>query len=340
MPRMIDLISGSVKHDIRDRPEEEKCPEVKDKNYLSISKNILSAMRKRETEELKKTGILYEKIVQSTLQLLEKIRKKEDAAACLQDLYVIFDELFSQLVTGESILEEMYETRKGYYLPYHISNMLVLSSFLGIKIGFNKSKLRNLGLAAIFCDIGLDQCRDTISKPLKLNKDELELVKKHVWNSVDIVSKIPHIDKDVKDAVLMHHERVDGSGYPDGLRAGEISDYAKIIGLVDTYDALTNNRVYREGENAHKTVKLLLGSLKESFDYNTMRSFLNAISLYPIGTLVELNTGETARVIGVDPGSPLKPIVLIVQDFSGNLVKEKKIINLAATHSVSIVNSR
>ncbi|MFA4981721.1 MAG: HD domain-containing phosphohydrolase [Candidatus Omnitrophota bacterium] len=337
MPRMVDLIGGSGGvRDGGDNFENKK----KDRDYLSMSKKIISAMKNEDTEAKKDMAVLYERIVRAASQLLEKTREKGDMASCMREAYAVFDELFNKLVTGESILEEIYETREGYYLPYHIANMIVLASFLGIKMGLNKSRLGQLGQAALFCDIGLDRYKDIISKPDKLDQKELELIKKHVADSIEILDGIPHISKTVKDAIIEHHERTDGSGYPDGLKMDEISDYAKIIGLVDTYDALTNDRPYREGGNAHETIKLLLSSLKGSFDHDTMRSLLNALSLYPIGTLAELDTGEIARVIGVEPGSPLKPIVMVVQDYSGNPAKEKKIINLAVTDSISIVNSK
>ncbi|MDD5174622.1 MAG: HD domain-containing protein [Candidatus Omnitrophica bacterium] len=337
MPRMVDLIGGSGSaQDGGDDPKDKKT----DKDYLSMSKKIISAMKNKDPEAKKDTAVLYERIVRVVSQLLEKTKEKGGAASCMQDAYAVFDELFNKLITGEAILEEIYETREGYYLPYHIANMIVLASFLGIKMGLNKSRLGQLGLAALFCDIGLDRYKDIISKRGKLDQEEFKVIRKHVADSIEILDGIPHISKIVKDAITAHHERTDGSGYPDGLKMNEISDYAKIIGLVDTYDALTNDRPYREGGNAHETIKLLLGSLKGSFDHDTMRSLLNALSLYPIGTLVELDTGEVARVIGAEPGSPLKPIVMIVQDYSGNPVKEKKIINLAVTDSISIVNSK
>jgi HD-GYP domain-containing protein (c-di-GMP phosphodiesterase class II) len=143
----------------------------------------------------------------------------------------------------------------------------------------------------------------------------------------------------VKEAVQMHHERVNGKGYPRGIQQDSINPYAKIIGLVDTYEAMTNGRPYVEGMNAHKAVKFILSSLKGDFDEEVMKVFIDKMSVYPIGSIVRLDTRELARVVSVQPGSPLRPVVMVIRDANGEPVKERTIIDLSKQEFPSIQDS-
>jgi HD-GYP domain-containing protein (c-di-GMP phosphodiesterase class II) len=136
-------------------------------------------------------------------------------------------------------------------------------------------------------------------------------------------------DNVVQEIIMMHHERADGYGYPRGIMSNEINIYAKIIGLVDTYESLTNKRPYRERMSAHKAVRFIIGSLKDYFDADVMKVFIDKMSVYPIGSIVRLDTQELARVISVQPGSPLRPVVMLIWDAFGGPAKERTIIDLS-----------
>ncbi|MDD5439608.1 MAG: HD domain-containing protein [Candidatus Omnitrophica bacterium] len=360
MPRMFDMLHGGWNFDEPHKPggvppgdgDDVSFPKKilqnspsqdegkKQEDHLETSKRLLSAVKKQGVDNEAKAQALYEETLTVVKTILEKIQNKEPINEYFVTISGSLDNLFNQLVMGESILDHVYKKiEPEYYLPHHIVNMIILSLFLGMKLGLNKSKMRELGLAAMFADVGLDKFRDIVEKPAKLSDEEYNLIKTHIDVSLGVIEKCDRIGKYVREAIMTHHERVDGSGYPEGLKAGKISVYAKIIGLVDTYEALSHRRAYREGTNAHKTIKLLLSSLKSAFDHEAMKLLLNSMSIYPIGTIVELGTGEIARVIGVKPGSPLRPIVMVVQDHDGEPPAETKIIDLSQGDAPSIVSS-
>ena len=196
-------------------------------------------------------------------------------------------------------------------------------------MGFNKSRLSHLGLASIFYDVGIDSFRELVQAPRLFTADERERINLHIGRSLEIVGKIGSINDIVIETIRMHHERMGGGGYPAGMRGDEINPYAKILGLVDTYEALTHTRPHRAGMNTHKAIRLLIGSMKSDFDPDVMKIFINKMSVYPIGSIVTLDTDEVARVVSVQPGSPLRPVIMILRNANGVNVKEKIVIDLS-----------
>ncbi|MDD5679716.1 MAG: HD domain-containing protein [Candidatus Omnitrophica bacterium] len=371
MPRMYDILRNTVPPDginkegnkvpPKDAPKKEGEGKKAAESYLNFPKGILtreiargkkaedhSLMSKRLIEAVKQHGVdnmakseeIYKNTVEVVNVLLEKIRQGEDVAPYMDEIYEVLDDVFNQIVLGDSILDNIYEKRKNvYYLPYHIVNVLLLASVIGMSMGLNKSHLSHLGFASIFYDLGIDTMGDILSQPRKLTKEEHNLVKSHISKSLRIIENIGVINKTVRETIEMHHERINGNGYPAGIKADSINIYARIIGLVDTYEAITNDRPHREGMNAHKAIRFILGPLKDYFAPEVMKVFINKMSIYPIGSIVKLNTHELARVISVQPGSPLRPVVIIIQDAFGKSLKERTIVDLSKQDFPSIQDS-
>lgn len=310
-------------------------------DHVLASKKLISAIKEHGIDSQEKAAKLYQDSTLIVNNLLDKIRGKEDLNTYMAVLEDLLNRVFNQFVLGEAILAKLNEKKEEdvYYLPYHITNVLLLSCFLGIKMGFNKSKMRVLGLACLFYDTGMDVFREIVSQPRMLSQKELNLIKKHISYSLQVMEKINNIDDIVKDTIATHHERADGGGYPKGLRAVKINPYAKVIGLIDTYEAIIHNRPYRNGMHPHNAIKSLLNTAKNSFDYGAIKSFIDAMSIYPIGTLVKLDSGETARIIGAKSGSPLRPTVMIVRGPDGKALTERKVLDLSLPDTPSIIDS-
>jgi len=316
--------------------------EKKIEDHSLVLHKLISAVKKHGIDDAEKTKEIYKDAIETIKTLLTKIRAKEDLTLYMDKLYDLLDNVFNQLVLGDSILDNIYESGKGeYYLPYHIVNVLVLSTVLGMNMGFNKSRLNHLGLAGIFYDTGMDALQEIANQPRVFTKEEYNLIKTHISTSLEIIEKINTINENevVKEAIGMHHERMNRNGYPRGIKAEKINPYAKILGLIDTYEALTHDRPHREGIGTHKAVRLLVGSLKDDFDTEVMKIFINKMSVYPIGSIVSLDTGEVARVIGTQPGSPLRPVVILLRDVRGEPIKERTVIDLSKQDFPSIKDS-
>jgi len=367
MPRMFDMLRGKDDDDNRqkkrevrqrDQGESEQKKKVpgsqplnfpkaiiknaykqrsKQLNQPLMSKKIISAVKKGGVDNPEAAKEIYNFALETIKTLLAKIRNNEDLNPFIPELYSLLDKVFNQLLLGDSLLNHIYEDQKEeYFLPYHIVNMLILGLFLGINMGFNKSGLKNLGLACIFCDVGMDSMREMLGQPRKLTDEEYNMMKGHLSKSLAVIEKVETINDIIKETIAMHHERANGSGYPHGLTSDDINPYAKIIGLIDTYEAMTHNRPYRERMNAHKTIKVLINNLKSNYDHDAIKLLIDKMSIYPIGSIVRLDTDEVARVISVRQGSPLRPVVMILKDAFGQNVKEGTIIDLSKPDTPSI----
>jgi len=304
-----------------------------------LSKKLISVVKQHGVDSQERANEIYNDAVETVKDLLAKIKTGEDLNASMGSIYELLDNVFNQIVMGDSILNNIYEKKEEYYLPYHIVNTLILSSVLAINMGFNKSRLSHIGISSIFCDVGMDGFKELIDQPRTLVEDEFKLVKTHVSKSLQMVESINNINDIVKQTIRMHHKRINGSGYPAGIFKEDINPYARILSLVDTYEAMTHTRPHRAAITTHKAVRLLVGAMKNDFDFDVMKIFINKMSVYPIGSAVMLDTGELARVISVQPGSPLRPVVLIIRGANGESAKEKIIIDLSRQDLLSIKDS-
>jgi HD-GYP domain-containing protein (c-di-GMP phosphodiesterase class II) len=176
-------------------------------------------------------------------------------------------------------------------------------------------QLQLLGLAGLFLDIGKVKLPDTIlQKKSGLSAEEYEFVKTHVMHSVELVRAAPGLPKGLEDIVVQHHERIDGSGYPRGLRGGQITLNGAIAGLVDSYSAITSTRPYAEQSSPSAALNQLYKLRGKLFDATLVEQFIQCIGIYPVGSAVELNTGEVGIVIAQNLARRLQPRVILILD--------------------------
>ena len=185
----------------------------------------------------------------------------------------------------------------------------------GIALGYERAKLFHLGMGALLHDIGkIFVPKEILDKPGKLTVEEYEIVKSHPDFGLQILKNNPVVSSLSRLVVHQHHERFGGQGYPKGLRDTEIHEFAQITGMVDMYDALTADRVYRKAFPPYEAYEMISGAGDYLFSYHLIEPFLSNIAAYPAGTIVELNTGETAVVLCTSKGSSLYPRVRILFD--------------------------
>ena len=309
-------------------------------NYALASRNLINAARESGVDNYEIAQKIYEDAVTTVAELLSSSKDQEDLSSFAKNIQEVIDNVYNQLILGDKILTNIYKPKiNEYYLPYHIVNTLVLSLATGLNMKFNKSRIDDLGVAAIFSDTGIEEVKDIVTKPRKLTEEERCWMEAHLSKSLKFAERVLPLNDAVKETIAMHHERINGKGYPRGLKQDAINPYAKIIGLVDVFEAMTHKRNYLEEMSAHKAIRLLIGPLRENFDVDVMKNFINKMSVYPIGSLVVLDTKEVARVVSVHPGSPLRPIVQIIRDALGNPLEGNMIIDLSIQDFPTIQDS-
>ncbi|URA10746.1 HD-GYP domain-containing protein [Thermospira aquatica] len=227
---------------------------------------------------------------------------------------------------------------RGDYLSLHIINTTILALLLGKKLGYSAVKLINLTMAALLFDIGMLKIPAYIvEKEEKLTPEEFNQIKTHPIHSYQIIARELSLPVEIARVGLEHHERFDGTGYPRHLKGQEISEMSRIMAIVDTYEALTKKRSYREKKESYDAMRLILGEGSRKFDPEILKVFLSLMSVYPVGSYVQLNNKCIARVVASDSVSPFRPTVKIVRDEFGDTVEDGEIIRLAKETDLYIV---
>jgi len=238
---------------------------------------------------------------------------------------VIDSEGVSQLVTGmvDSILRNSDALvslsrlkRFDEYTFFHSVNTSVLSVALGRRLGFSSRDLHLLGSGTLLHDIGKTKIPlEILNKPGRFEAHEFEIMKQHALRGVEVLTAPTGFQEDIIRPALEHHERVDGTGYPFGRHRAELTPFGLIASVVDVYDAMTSDRCYHKGMPAHRVLQHLYnlgqdGHLESKF----VQQFIQCVGVYPVGSCVVLDSGETGIVSQLNEDQPVSPKLILVRD--------------------------
>ena len=201
--------------------------------------------------------------------------------------------------------------QKDAYLPEHSINVATLITIFAKHLRLDREIIEELATGALLHDIGKIKVDDAVlNKPGKLSDAEFEQMKQHAQFSYDIVTEagLSEISCEVAG---FHHERLDGSGYPNGLSNYEISQFVRMASIVDVFDALTAERVYKKALTPIQAFKILRENSPQHYDEKLLNEFINCIGLYPVGSLVKLKSQRIGMVVSSNPEQPLRPIVKV-----------------------------
>lgn len=204
------------------------------------------------------------------------------------------------------------------YLAVHHARVAVLALRLGQALGYQGRRLSELGMAAALFDVGLWQLPEAVVRQADpLSAAEQDLFRSHPRLGAALVRRWAPPSEVIPEAILQHHEREQGQGYPRGLRGPAIHPDAKILGLADAYAGLTGPPPPRAGKPPHLAVREVVRVRQRAFDPVLVKALVAEVSMFPPGTLVRLSTGEVGRVIGLNRHHPLRPRVELLVKPSG-----------------------
>lgn len=208
------------------------------------------------------------------------------------------------------------------YTFYHSVNTALLAMSLGRSLGFDRSMIHLTGVGTLLHDIGkMKVPLEILNKPGRFEAHEMEIMKQHVLRGVEVLTTTTGLGSSYIQPALEHHERVNGDGYPHKRGKQDISQYGLITAIVDIYDAMTSDRCYHKGKPAHEILQLLYRlSLEGHLDSTLVQRFIQLVGLYPVGSVVELDTGETGVVKQINRDAPLAPVVLLVKSAGNTLL--------------------
>ncbi len=203
--------------------------------------------------------------------------------------------------------------KKDNYLMEHSINLAVLMGIFAKAMQIDRETMHHAMVGALLHDIGKIMVPDNIlHKPGKLNDDEFSRMKQHVMFSRDLLKKTPGIHPLTIDVAAQHHERIDGSGYPEGLTGCQICREGKMVAITDVYDAITADRCYHKGLAPTAALKKLLEWSGTHFEEKLVHKFIRSMGIYPVGSLVLMESGRLAVVIEASEKDSSRPIIKII----------------------------
>lgn len=219
--------------------------------------------------------------------------------------------------------------RKDQYSFDHAMDVSVYLLMLGSHIGWRGLPLIELGMAGMLQDVGKVQLPvELLAKTEPLTPDEVELIHSHVASSLEILYTQASLPSDVLVTVSRHHERWDGSGYPRGIKLDQLGMAAEMAGLVDSFCAMLKNKPYRTALGHQEALEELYKLRDSKFGLALMEQFVQCVGLYPIGTLVELSSGEVGIVIQQNRVQRSRPRVLVMLDAAKQQVHGYRVVDL------------
>ncbi|MCC6544522.1 MAG: HD-GYP domain-containing protein [Nitrospirae bacterium] len=281
---------------------DEELPRAKEirSNVSNVVKNIFNDTRMGKAIEV-------EAVKEQVSAIVESVFRNRDALLCLTNLKDYDD-----------------------YTFMHSVNIGILAVSFGRHLGMTKRQLENIGFGGVLHDIGKTMIPESIlNKPGKYTMTEYEIMKRHVNLGGEILRKHDHIPEEAMLVALQHHERFNGTGYPNRLFGSKISLEGQIASICDVYDALTYERVYHNASTCHATIKRLYEWGDTLFVMELIENFVKCIGIYPLNSLVELNTGQCGVVVSVNQKELLRPKVRILLD-SNKKKQESTVVDLAA----------
>ena len=220
--------------------------------------------------------------------------------------------------------------KRDEYTSIHCMNVCILALTFGRTMGLERKQLDMLGLGALLHDIGkMHVPLEILNKPGRLTDEEFDIVKSHSMSGYNLLRQKQDMPGEVLDIVRSHHERINGRGYPDGLTADFIGLLVQITSIVDVYDAITSDRCYHDGIAPHDALKNMFDWAGDNFDADLVEKFIRCLGIYPIGSMVELNTGHIGIVVSASEKARLRPIILVVINRNGERYDIPRLLNLA-----------
>lgn len=219
---------------------------------------------------------------------------------------------------------------KDEYTAEHCLNVGVLSIAFAKFLGYERDQLEEIGLAGMLHDIGKVKVPDEIlNKPGKLTTEEMAIMREHAKLGYEILLSKKDVAASAVDVAYSHHERLDGEGYPRALEGHQISDYARLIAIVDCFDAVTSDRCYDRSRSILDAYKVLMQGRDTHFDAQLVTKFIEWRGIYPPGSIVEMENGEVGIVLATNKRYKLRPKILMVLDELKEKRRKERIIDMS-----------
>ncbi|WCN38360.1 HD-GYP domain-containing protein [Aneurinibacillus uraniidurans] len=259
--------------------------------------------------------------------------------SAIADFRNIFEDILLDLKQNRQAMNLLTNIcAQDHYIYAHSLNVAIYAAALALHLGYPDKDIVELGMGALLHDIGkLRVPGEVLYKPGRLTDDEFIEMKKHAEYGFEFLRNQEGVSLLAAHCAFQHHERLDGTGYPRGLKGDEIHRYARVLAVCDVFDAVTTNRVYRSAMLPHDAMEILYTGSGTHFEPEIVDAFRRTVAIYPIGLTVQLNTGETGVVVDYNRNVPARPVVRVTRLPDGSVPSRYYEIDLAKELTVMIV---
>jgi len=358
-PDQIAIIRSLGLEKIRYTPQKSDCHPSAPQTAAEQAAQVIIDEAKPPTEQQEENPVSQDKLrlIDSMVKQAEKILACErEFLAHLRALKVMWQNMFSNplmvteqattmvgqiaesaMMESEIAIHLMIDHKTGTDTYSHSMNVTVLSMILAKEMGHTLDEIKLIGLGALFHDVGCFDIPHRIkNKTEPLTAAENEIMQQHCKKGVDICNKL-QLPYEALLIVWQHHERIDGSGFPEKLKDKQISQFANIVAVADAFDELCNPVNATKAHTAHESLSIIYAQQRSRFDTKTLTALVHCLGVYPPGTVVLLSNGFVGMVVAVNTKRPLKPTVLVYD--AANVKNQTIVIDIETEAGLSVTKT-
>jgi HD-GYP domain-containing protein (c-di-GMP phosphodiesterase class II) len=315
--------------------ENSKQSEVKFRSLAADSSHELSAADSKNENR----KILYEKACQYFSQVFAAAKRRE--VFSLDPGYQIMRKIVDVHPSRDILfVMAIHRDDRSKFMIQHSVNVAIFAVKMGAALGFKKQQQVEIGMAALMHDVGTALIPERIiNKKDPFTAEEFRIFRERPTHSYKILRSLGDNCNYLAEIAQQVYEKIDGSGYPLGLRGEEIHEHAQLVSLVDMYEAMIHSRPQREKLLSFTAVKEIIKTSKNSFRRQYLKVFLSVFSIFPIYSFVRLNSDAIGKVIETYPDQPMRPKLQIIYDSQKRRVLTERIVNLPENPLLYIVDS-
>jgi HD-GYP domain-containing protein (c-di-GMP phosphodiesterase class II) len=266
--------------------------------------------------------------LEQLMNVLANIRRGE--AISMPDLEVVAEAMVDSVLRNSTAMALLAHIQaKDEYTGNHSLASSIWALVFGRHLGLDRESLAAVGLGSLLLDVGKTKLPEALlQKQGKLTEVERAHIQGHVGLGLEIIRDAGNVDSRVLDMVATHHERFDGTGYPRGWAGNQIPVFGRIGGIVDSYSAMTSDRPYAVAMSPYDVMREFKALSDKHFQAEMVEQFIQAIGIFPAGTLVELNTGEVGVVLKEHQATRLQPDIAVILDANKKRLADFKVVDL------------